>query len=212
MRSRILSVALAIGSVGLFSSCDLGQTINEFFTVFSVSFSSAGTDGPTIGGPSWVVAAVQWATPNYLGGLSATEVLDQYHLDMTFHVKADNSKNSQKAAFGQTVQPVLNLYLNSTSTKPISTTMKPFSVDGGKVGSLDFPVQIPLTKIDRTILGQIFNGDAIPYILKGTLNFDLLEGLSIKGSGSSEVELATGAIPTRATGDLDFTAMKGLIK
>lgn len=212
MRSRILSVALAIGSVGLLGSCDLGQTVNEMFSVFSVSFSSAGTDEPTIGGPSWVTAAAQWALPNYLGGLSAKEVLGQYHLDLTFHVRADNTKNSQKAAFGQTVQPVLNLYLNSETSQPISSTMKPFSVEGGQVDSLDFPVSIPLTEIDGAILNKILSGDEIPYFLKGTLNFDLMEGLSIRGSGTSEVELATGGIPTRPTGDLDFSAMKGLLK
>lgn len=213
MRARILAASLAFGAMGLMASCDLGNTLKETFNVFNVKFSSASPAyaGPTVGGPSWVSAAAQMLVPVSMGGPTTTQILEQYHLDLTFRVQADNSGNSQKASFGQTVRPVLNLRINEKSSSPISTEMAPFSVEAGQVGALEFPVQIPLTKIDKTTLKAILNGSDIPYFLSGTLNFDLMENLQIKGSGKSEIDLATGAIPTRSTGDIDLSSMANLL-
>lgn len=210
MRARILAASLALGAMGLLASCDLENTLNETFNVFKVKFSSADPAyaGPTVGGPSWANSLVQLALPVSMGGSTAQQIMGQYHLDLTFRVQADNSGNTQRASFGQTVRPVLNLRINDkASADPISTEMAPFSIEGGQRGFLEFPVQIPLTKIDQTTLKAILNGTDIPYFLSGTLNFELLEGLQVKGSGQSEIDLATGAIPTRSTGDLDLASM-----
>lgn len=216
MRSRILATVFALGATGILASCDLGESIQEVLNVASVSFSSADPayDGPRIGGPSWAVSALALATPTRLGGKTKEQVLGDYYLDLTFKVKADNSKNSQKASFGQTVRPVLKLRMNSKDdANPVESTMEPFSVEAGKVGALEFPVRIPITKIDRTTLGKILDGDDIPYFLSGTLNFNLLEGTTIKGSGKSEIDLATGAIPTRSKdGDLDLSKLGSLLQ
>lgn len=205
MRARLLAAALGMGAIGLLASCNISETLN----VLNVKFSSADPayDGPTIGGPNWKQTLAQLAVPVSLGGPTNQEILEQYHLDLTFRVKADNSGNSQKASFGQTVRPVLNLRINEKTSSPISTEMAPFSVEAGKVGALEFPVQIPLTKIDKPTLKSILNGTDIPYFLSGTLNFDLMDNLQIKGSGKSEIDLSTGAIPTRPSGDLDLGAL-----
>lgn len=206
MRSRILATLLAFGSMAMLASCDLGESLKEAFAVSSVDFSSADSaySGPTVGGPSLAESAYALS----FGGKTRTEVLGTYSLKLVFKVNADNSKNKQKASFGQTVRPVLRLRMNSKDdASPIESTMEPFSVDAGKVGALEFPVSIPLTKIDRTTLKKILNGDDIPYFLSGTLNFDLMDGLELKGSGKSEVDLATGAIPTRPSGNLDLAGI-----
>lgn len=212
MRSRILATVFALGATGILASCDLGESIQEVFNVASVSFSSADPayDGPRIGGPSWSTSFFNYT----LGGMTKNQVLGQYYLDLTFKVKADNSKNTQKASFGQTVRPLLRLRMNDkNATSYVESEMAPFSVEGGQVGALEFPVRIPLTQIDRTTLGKILDGDDIPYFLSGTLNFNLLEGTTIKGSGNSEIDLATGAIPTRSKdGDLDLSKLGSLLK
>lgn len=212
MRSRILATVFALGATGILASCDLGESIQEVFNVASVSFSSADPayDGPRIGGPSWSTSFFNYT----LGGMTKNQVLGQYHLDLTFKVKADNSKNTQKASFGQTVRPLLRLRMNDkNATSYVESEMAPFSVEGGQVGALEFPVRIPLTQIDRTTLGKILDGDDIPYFLSGTLNFNLLEGTTIKGSGKSEIDLATGAIPTRSKdGDLDLSQLGSLLQ
>jgi hypothetical protein len=188
MRARILAVALGIGGMGLMASCDLGQTLNEAFNVFSVKFSegSPAVDGQTI---------------TYSGaGLS----LSNFKFKMVFHVRADNSANSNKAAFGSSlVKPVLDFRINDkTRTDPISTTIEPFSVAGGQVSTLDFPIEIPITLIDRATVRSIINGDPIPYFLSGTVKFDLLDGTTIKGSGNSALDLSSGSIPTRPSGSV----------
>lgn len=215
MRSRILATVFALGATGLLASCDLGESIQEVLNVASVSFSSANPayDGPRIGGPNWAVSALALATPTDWGGKTKSQVMGEYYLDLKFKVKADNSKNTQKASFGQTVKPLLRLRMNDQNAASyIESEMAPFSVDGGKVGALEFPVRIPLTQIDRTTLGKILDGDDIPYFLSGTLNFNLLEGTTIKGSGKSEIDLATGAIPTRPEGDLDLGKIGTLLQ
>lgn len=211
MRSRILATVFALGATGILASCDLGESIQEVLNVASVSFSSADPayDGPRIGGPNWATSFFNYT----VGGMTGKQVLGEYYLDLTFKVKADNSKNSQKASFGQTVRPVLKLRMNSKDdANPVESTMEPFSVEAGKVGALEFPVRIPLSEIDDITLGKILDGDDIPYFLSGTLNFNLLEGTTIKGSGKSEIDLATGAIPTRPEGDLDLSQLGSLLQ
>ncbi|HQF53954.1 MAG TPA: hypothetical protein PK208_02420 [Fibrobacteria bacterium] len=218
MRSRILATVFALGATGILASCDLGESIQEVFNVASVSFSSADPayDGPRIGGPSWGVtgAAILAQKMGLPDGKTTDQIMGEYYLDLTFKVNADNSKNTQKASFGQTVRPLLRLRMNDkNATSYVESEMAPFSVEGGQVGALEFPVRIPLTQIDRTTLGKILDGDDIPYFLSGTLNFNLLEGTTIKGSGKSEIDLATGAIPTRSKdGDLDLSQLGSLLQ
>jgi len=209
IRRRILTTALAIAGSAMLSSCSLLDSVSEVLNVADVDFSSADPSytGPTVGGPSWITAAAQLLLPTIAGGKTKEQVLAQYHLDITYHVKADNSKNTKKASFGTSVHPILDFRMNSKTAEPISASLDPFSVDAGQVKSMDFPVQIPLTSIDRTILKQILNGESIPYFLSGRLNFDLLDGLTIQGTGIADVDLATGAIPTRPTGDVDLAGM-----
>ena len=194
----LLALPLVLGG------CSITDSINNTLAAASVKFSSADPayTGPTISGPSLAQAAIDYAVHD------ANYVLGEFNLILTFHVKADNTGNSHKASFGQTVKPVLNFYANSKSNQPFKSTMDPFSVEAGQVGSLDFPVSIPLTAIDRTILTQILNGQSIPYFLTGSIEFDLVDatgGLFTRNAGSAEIDLATGSIPTRPSGNFNLT-------
>jgi hypothetical protein len=197
MRARILAVALGMGVMGLMASCNLNETLN----VFNVKFSegSPAVDGQTI-----------TYSPSSSSLLHVPEMAD-FKFQMVFHVKADNSGNTGKASFGSSVvKPVLNFRVNAKTNDPISTTIEPFSVAGGEVGSLDFPIEIPITSLDRTILQKIIDGDPIPYFLSGSIKFELLEGTSISGSGTSELDLASGDISTRPSGTVT-SLLSGLL-
>lgn len=188
MRIKHVSLAALLASSLLLASCSLMDSAGDLFNVFSVEFSegSPAMDGQTI---------------VYSGGPFETPSLDKFKFKMVFHVKADNSKNSYKAGFGsQAAKPILKFRINSKASEPISTTIEPFSVAGGKIENLDFPIEVPLTLIDRAMIRKIIDGDPIPYFLSGAIRFDLLEGTSIKGSSSSELDLTSGAVSTRPNG------------
>ncbi|MBK9578084.1 MAG: hypothetical protein IPO40_13495 [Fibrobacteres bacterium] len=203
MRKSILGLlALPLFLAG----CDLSETLN----IFKLGFSSNGYDGPTINGPSLLRTGQLLAPKNTsIGGvafgvdgegLSVTQVLDSFKLGITFKVKADNSGNSEKAAFGtDLVKPKLQFHLMDKSSTPIDVEFKPFSVDGGKVMDLTFPVELPVSMITSPDMRKkLLRGDAVPYFLSGVLSFDLkgLDGAS-KGLDNVTVELATDSIPTR---------------
>lgn len=201
---RLLSLLVLPVVLGACSMDSLLSSAKDTLAMASVKFSSADPayDGPTISGPTTAQAAADYIIHD------ANYVLGEYNLVLTFHVKADNSGNSHKASFGQTVKPVLNFYINSKSSDPFKSTMQPFSVEGGQVGHLDFPVSMPLTAINRTILRQIVNGDSIPYFLTGSIAFDFVDatgGLLTSNAGSAEIDLATGKIPTRSAGGLNLS-------
>ncbi len=173
----------------LLAGCSLADKANEAMNVASVEFSegSPAVDGQNI---------------EYTGSLLSPS-LEKFKLVMVFHVKADNSGNSGKAAFGTyALKPILNLHINSRSGAPISTPIPAFSVEGGAIANLDFPIEVPITVIDNATAREIANGDPIPYFLTGSLKFDLLDGPTLKGTGSSELDLASGEISTRPSGSV----------
>ena len=185
MRSKILSITALLTASLFLGSCSFLDSAEDLLNVFSVKFSE--------GSP-----AVDGQTVVYSGSAFEAPSLDKFRFKMVFHVKADNSGNSFKAGFGTPlVKPVLKFHINAKSNDPISTTIAPFSVEAGKVGDLAIPIEIPFTAIDRVLARKIVNGDPIPYFLSGSVKFDLLEGTSIKGSGKSELDLASGEISTR---------------
>ncbi|QQS07090.1 MAG: hypothetical protein IPK50_09385 [Fibrobacterota bacterium] len=202
MRKSILGLlALPLFLAG----CDLSETLN----IFKLGFSSNGYDGPTINGPSLArVGVMLLPKGTSIGtfkieggdGLTPTQILDSFKLGITFKVKADNSGNSEKAAFGtDLVKPKLQFHLMDKSSTPIDVEFKPFSVDGGKVMDLTFPVELPVSMITSPDMRKkLLRGDAVPYFLSGVLSFDLkgLDGAS-KGLDNVTVELATDSIPTR---------------
>lgn len=189
----------------LLAGCDLSETLN----LFKLSFSSNGYDGPTINGPSLARVGVMLLpkgtsvggfTIEGGDGLTAAQVLDSFKLGITFKVKADNSGNSEKASFGsELVKPKLQFRLMQKSATPIDVEFKPFSVDGGKVTELTFPVELPISTITSPEMRKkLLKGDAVPYFLSGVLAFDLkaLDGAS-KATDQVSVDLATDSIPTR---------------
>jgi len=184
MRIHQFALSLFAGIPLLLGGCSLVDKANEAMNVASVKFSegSPAVDGQNI---------------DYTGSLLSPS-LEKFKLIMVFHVKADNSGNSGRAAFGSdAIKPILNLHINSRSGTPISTPIPAFSVEGGAVTTLDFPIEVPITAIDNATARNIVNGDPIPYFLTGSLKFDLMDGTTLKGSGSSELDLASGEISTR---------------
>lgn len=215
MRLRILLAACLPLAL---TSCQLSETLN----VFKLKFSSNGYDGPSITGPSLTRVAVLMApkTDFSLGGLSiggyglsARQVLDSFNIGITFKVNADNSGNSEKAAFGtDLVKPTLQFRMMSKSAAPIDVQFQPFSVDGGQVGALTFPVKIPLSAVtDDAIIKKVLAGDAIPYFLTGGLTFHLM-GLDGKAGAADQVsvDLLTDSVPTRPS-DSDLKLSKELV-
>ncbi len=198
MRPKIVSsMALLIAAFCLMS-CDILGSANELFNVYNVKFSE--------GAP-----AVDGQTITYSGSLLEAPSLDKFHFKMVFHVKADNSQNNYNAGFGsEALKPVLNFRINGKGNPPVSTTVEPFSVAAGKIGDLEFPLDIPLTIMDRDVVRLILKGDPIPYFLSGTVKFDLLDGTSIKGSGKSELDLSSGEISTRPSGSVT-SLLSGLL-
>jgi len=184
MRIHQFALSLFAGLPLVLGACSLADTAKEAANAASVEFSegSPAVDGQNI---------------EYPGSLLSPS-LEKFKLVMVFHVKADNSKNSGKASFGSDkIKPILNLFINSRSNHPITTTIPAFSVDGGAVTTLDFPIEVPVSSIDGPTARRIVNGEAIPYFLAGTLDFELLDGSILKGTGSSKLDLASGEISTR---------------
>lgn len=188
----------ALGFMFLMGACSLVDTTGQSLNILSVKFSE--------GSP-----AVDGQTVSYSGSLLDVPSLDKFHFKMIFHVKADNSKNSGRAAFGNdAVKPVVQFRLNSKGSLPISTTVPAFAIAGGSVEDLTFPVEIPVSVIDPTLMKKIINGDPIPYFLSGTLAFNLFDGATILGAGKSDLDLASGEIATRPSGTVT-SALSGLL-
>lgn len=184
MRLHQLALSLLAGLPFVLGGCNLADSANNALNVASVKFSE---DSPAVDGQDIVVS-----------GNAFPPGLDNFKLKMVFHVKADNTANSGKAEFGSdAIQPVLNLRINSRTSSPISAPIPAFSVSPGDITTLDFPIEVPVSSIDRATLRKIANGDPIPYFLSGTLKFDLLDGTTLKGTGSSSLDLASGEISTR---------------
>ncbi|HXP90057.1 MAG TPA: LEA type 2 family protein [Fibrobacteria bacterium] len=187
---RLLSLLTVLVFPLVLSSCD---SLTQALNVVNVKFTPA---TPVYTGPDI----------SYTGGLIPH--LSDFQLVMTFHVNADNTQNSQRAAFGSPEVPIsLNFYVLSLNSTPIQAPIPSFSVAGGADTTLDFPVSIPLSDIaNNSVLQEIVAGDSIPYFLTGTIGFSI-PGI---GSGSSTVDLATGGIPTRPSGSV-VTLLSGLI-
>ncbi len=185
---KSLTAFLAFGFALLLSACTLSDVAGNSLNVLSVKFSE--------GSP-----AVDGQTVTYTGGLTDLPSLDKFRFKMVFHVKADNTGNSGQAVFGtDALKPILKFCINSKGNRPITTTIPAFSVAGGSLVDLAFPIEIPLSAIDQAVAKKIINGDAIPYFLSGTINFNLLDGAKILGAGKSDLDLASGEIATRPSG------------
>ena len=202
MRARILAVALGMGALGLMASCDLGQSLNDTLSVFSVKFSAGDTPfvGPTLVGPSVGQSLVDFATPNALGGKSKDQIIATYSLKLLFNVKADNTKNSNRAAFGSSaIKPILLFRVQTESADPIRDTIQPFEVEAGRDTTYPFEILVPATTLNNAgLLGAVFRGDSIPYFLSGALDFKMLDSFRKSvGNGTSEFKLTTGNVPTR---------------
>ncbi|MBW8886855.1 MAG: hypothetical protein JF616_03765 [Fibrobacteres bacterium] len=153
MRKHQFALSFFAGLSMLLGGCSLVDKASDAVNVASVKFSegSPAVDGQNI---------------EYTGSL-LTPSLEKFKLVMVFHVKADNSGNSGKAAFGSdAIKPILNLHINSRSATAISTPIPAFSVEGGAVTTLDFPVEVPITAIDNAMASSIWLRGKSPRALR----------------------------------------------
>jgi len=184
MRLHQFALSLLAGMPLWLGGCNLADSANNAINVASVKFSE---DSPAVDGQDMVVS-----------GNSLPPGLGNFKLKMVFHVKADNTANSGKAEFGSdAIQPILKLHVNSRSSASIDAPIPAFSVPPGDIVTLDFPIEVPVSSIDKGTLRKIVNGEPIPYFLSGTLKFNLMDDTVLKGTGSSTLELASGEIATR---------------
>lgn len=198
MRKKILVPGVLAVFPFLFAGCSLTDSGSALLNTASVKFSegSPPVDGQDV---------------SYSGSLFGTPSLDKFALTLVFHVKADNSRNTGRASFGSdAVKPVLNFRIDSRQSDPIAAPIPAFSVPAGVVQDLQFPVAIPLTLIDKAVIRKIIAGDPIPYFLTGTIQFQLFEGTALKGSGESDIDLASGEISTRPSGSV-VSLLSGLL-
>ena len=206
----LLALPLVLGA------CSITDSISQQLNTLNVKFSSADTasSGPSVGGPSITQATLELA-PSYLGGggESISQVEGEYYLVDTFFVNADNSGNSQAARFGtSSLKPVLLFRINDPNGTPIADTIPSFSIPANQVTRLSFPVKVPLTSIPPAVLDTIIAGHGIPFYLSGTINFDLVTPAGdIQASSQSELQLASGTIPTRP-GSVNLSTLATLLK
>jgi hypothetical protein len=200
----LLALPLMLGA------CSITDSLSQQLNIINVSFSAANpaSSGPALGGPTVASALVQLLTPVYLGGPTNQQILAEYYLTDTFFVQGDNTGNTDTARFGtQAIKPILLFRIDSPTATPDSVTIPPFVVPGGQIANLKFAVQVPLTSINASILHEIIAGTPIPFYLSGTVKFDLVTPLgSVEGSSQSELQLASGNIPTRP-GSMDLSSL-----
>jgi hypothetical protein len=203
---RVLSLLSLLVFPLVLGSCDSLNSAQQQLNIVDVNFQSAtpGSSGPALGGPSVAQAILDYT----LGGESSTQVLGEYHLTDTFYVQGDNTGNQDTARFGtQAIQPVLLFRINDPNATPDSVTIPPFVVPGGQVANLKFAVQVPLTSINSSVIHKIIAGTSIPFYLSGTVKFDLVTPLgSVEGTSQTELQLASGSIPTRS-GSMDLSSL-----
>jgi len=207
---RLLSLLTILVFPLVLSSCDALNSAQQQLNIVNVKFSSAtpASSGPALGGPDVATAIAQYALPVSFGGLTASQILAEYYLTDTFYVQGDNTGNKDTARFGtQAIQPVLLFRINDPNATPDSVTIAPFVVPGGQIANLKFAVQVPLTSVNSSIIHKVIAGTPIPFYLSGTVKFDLVTPLgSVEGTSQTEIQLASGNIPTRP-GSTDITSL-----
>ena len=207
MRRILLGFAILAGF--LVAGCSLTDSLEETANIAKVDFSGAGWTGKVK--YASVTSMLMDATVH-----DSRYVLDHdLFLEMTYNVRADNSKNSGTAAFGsEIVKPVLNLYIEDTTKNPIQVSVKPFTIPGGTIDTVNFDFDIPFGTIydnSPSLITTILKGSDIPYKLTASLTFQVtLPDGSVLGTSTSELHLVASGIPTRPSGDV-VTAILGYV-
>jgi len=193
MRKALLGAVILTGIV-MTGCSDIADSLSAAFAVSKVDFSSASPNAVTSPRLTTSWSPTCLCTPGW----------KDVNLEITFNVRADNSKNTSRAAFGSdAIKPSLNFYVGDTVSNPISVTVKPFSIPGGTDTTIQFPITIPLSTVysnSPNIVKQIANSTPIPYRLSASLAFVLETGAGTITGPTCDLNLVTGGIPTDLSG------------
>jgi hypothetical protein len=207
MRRTLLGIAVLAGFV--FMGCSLTDSLEQTANIAKVKFSGVGWSAQ-VKSESVMTMAFD------MGAHGSRYVLDHdVFLRMSYKVRADNSGNAGKAAFGsEAVKPVLNLYIQDVAKNPIQVTVEPFEIDSGAVDTVAFDFDIPFGTIYNNspdLISTILKGADIPYRLTASLKFQVTApGGVVLGASTSELELVNSGIPTRPS-DGVVTAILGYL-
>ena len=227
MRRALIGTAVLSGIV-LGGCAQLSDALSSIFSIFKVDFSldeknavAYGIQYPAVftqnysevstlvsllgrTAPQTTAArAAAFDLSSILG--TATQLLNQTNLNLTFNLKADNTKNKDRANFP--FASALNLYVRdvAASSSPTTTgSISPFAISGGRDTSLAIPVTIPFSLITGNPLNDIIDGKAIPYRIAGRLAFALQSPLGdTLGKDTASMDLTSGNVPTRPSSGTD---------
>ncbi|MEN9354702.1 MAG: hypothetical protein RL318_2027 [Fibrobacterota bacterium] len=137
-----------------------------------------------------------------LGFSSVPDMLSKTTLKLTFNLKADNSKNKDKASFP--FSSGLNLFVRDVTSDKRTTggAIEPFDVAGGGITKLAIPVPVPLSLLTGGALNDVVDGKPIPYRVAGTFGFALRSPMGdTLGKDSTSMDLKTGNVATRPSTD-----------
>ena len=121
----------------------------------------------------------------------------KYGVNLAFGLGADNSGNTDSAAFP--AKAGLSLFVQEKKDANKTTTeLKPFGVSAGAVDTIPVVIPVPLSAIPDASFQSMLRGDSIPYFLTGRLGFDLKAPTGeVISSNETDLDIATSKIATR---------------
>ena len=121
----------------------------------------------------------------------------KYGVNLAFGLGADNSGNSDSAAFP--AKAGLSLFVQEkTDANKTTTELKPFGVSAGAVDTIPVVIPVPLSVLPDASFQSMLRGDSIPYFLTGRLGFDLKAPTGdVISSHETDMDIATSKIATR---------------
>jgi hypothetical protein len=212
--SRLRTVAALGITVAFLSACsDLASMLNIFLVRF---FYAGGGVGSLIVPSELRDASTVYSNPTSASGLAAASRLlsanipttkdgllthfadkSKYGLNLSFGLGADNSGNSDSAAFP--AKAGLSLFVQEKlEANKTTTELKPFGVSAGAVDTIPVVIPVPLSVLPDASFQSMLRGDSIPYFLTGRLGFDLKAPTGdVISSHETDMDIATSKIATR---------------
>lgn len=212
--SRLRTVAALGITVAFLSACsDLASMLNIFLVRFFYAGGGVGSlivpselrDGATVyssplstaglAAASRLVSKGITTTPAGLGAYFADK--SKYGVNLSFGLGADNSGNSDSAAFP--AKAGLSLFVQEKlEANKTTTELKPFGVSAGAVDTIPVVIPVPLSVLPDASFQSMLRGDSIPYFLTGRLGFDLKAPTGdVISSHETDMDIATSKIATR---------------
>lgn len=121
----------------------------------------------------------------------------KYGVNLAFGLGADNTGNSDSAAFP--AKAGLSLFVQEKlEANKTTTELKPFGISAGAVDTIPVVIPVPLSVLPDASFQSMLRGDSIPYFLTGRLGFDLKAPTGdVISSHETDMDIATSKIATR---------------